>query len=103
MGAAVGASADRATLTNDNPRTEDPAKIAAAVEVALRASGIEYDVVLDRHAAIEQAVLSAAPGDLVLLAGKGHEPYQIVGTDYRPFDDRVEARRALARRREGTR
>jgi UDP-N-acetylmuramoyl-L-alanyl-D-glutamate--2,6-diaminopimelate ligase len=100
MGAAVGASADRATLTNDNPRTEDPAKIAAAVEVALRASGVTYDVILDRRAAIEHAVLAAAPGDLVLLAGKGHEPYQIVGKDYRPFDDRVEARRALAGRRE---
>jgi UDP-N-acetylmuramoyl-L-alanyl-D-glutamate--2,6-diaminopimelate ligase len=99
MGEAVGARADRATLTNDNPRTEEPAAIAAAVEPALRASGIPYDVVLDRKDAITHAILEAAPGDLVLLAGKGHEPYQIIGTEYRAFDDRVEARRALALRR----
>jgi UDP-N-acetylmuramoyl-L-alanyl-D-glutamate--2,6-diaminopimelate ligase len=103
MGAAVGGAADRATLTNDNPRTEDPALIAAAIEPALRQSGIPYDVVLDRSIAIDRAILGAAPGDLVLLAGKGHEPYQIIGTEYRAFDDRVEARRALAARRSGRR
>lgn len=101
MGDAVGAAADRATLTSDNPRTEAPEAIARAVEPALAARRIPYDVELDRATAIERAVLGAAPGDLVLIAGKGHEPYQIIGTEKRPFDDRAEARRALARRRGG--
>jgi UDP-N-acetylmuramoyl-L-alanyl-D-glutamate--2,6-diaminopimelate ligase len=101
MGDAVGAAADRVTLTSDNPRTEAPEAIARAVEPALAARRVPYDVVLDRATAIERAVLAAAPGDLVLIAGKGHEPYQIIGTEKRPFDDRVEARRALAVRRGG--
>jgi UDP-N-acetylmuramoyl-L-alanyl-D-glutamate--2,6-diaminopimelate ligase len=99
MGAAVGAAADRAILTTDNPRSEDPAAIAAQVEPGLRDSGIAYEVVLDRATAIQRAIFEAAPGDVVLLAGKGHEPYQIVGAEKRDFDDRVEARRALARLR----
>jgi UDP-N-acetylmuramoyl-L-alanyl-D-glutamate--2,6-diaminopimelate ligase len=103
MGAAVGAAADRATITNDNPRSEEPASIAAAIEPGLSASGIPYEVVLDRAVAVERAIVGAAPGDLILLAGKGHEPYQIVGAEHRAFDDRVEARRALATRRAGKR
>jgi UDP-N-acetylmuramoyl-L-alanyl-D-glutamate--2,6-diaminopimelate ligase len=99
MGAAVGQGAASAVLTSDNPRTEDPVAIAAAVEAGLRTGTARYTVELDRARAIEQAVLSARPGDSVLLAGKGHEPYQIVGTEKRPFDDRVEARRVLALRR----
>jgi UDP-N-acetylmuramoyl-L-alanyl-D-glutamate--2,6-diaminopimelate ligase len=99
MGAAVAEAADRATITNDNPRSEDPEAIARAIEPALRSSGIPYEVVLDRRTAIERAVQGAQPGDLVLIAGKGHEPYQIVGTEKRGFDDRVEARRALLLRR----
>jgi UDP-N-acetylmuramoyl-L-alanyl-D-glutamate--2,6-diaminopimelate ligase len=99
MGAAVGAAADRATITNDNPRSEDPRLIADAIESGLRPSGIDYDVELDRAAAIEKAVLGAAAGDVILLAGKGHEPYQIIGPERRAFDDRDEARRALEKRR----
>ena len=99
MGHAVGAGADRATITNDNPRSEDPRSIAAAVEEGIRSSGIAYEVILDRAVAIERAVISAAPGDVILLAGKGHEPYQIVGSETRAFDDREEARRALRKRR----
>jgi UDP-N-acetylmuramoyl-L-alanyl-D-glutamate--2,6-diaminopimelate ligase len=98
MGAAAGAAATRVTITSDNPRSEDPAAIAAAVELGLW-GGAPYEIVLDRRTAIENAVLGAAPGDLVLIAGKGHEPYQIVGAEKRAFDDRVEARRALAKRR----
>ena len=101
MGSAVGQAATRAIISNDNPRTEDPAKIASMIEPAVRACGIPYDVVLDRAQAIEMAILDARAGDIVLIAGKGHEDYQIVGTEKRPFDDRVEARRALARRRGG--
>jgi len=100
MGDAVGRGATWALITIDNPRTEDPQRIADAIEPGLRAHGIPYEVVLDRAQAIERAVLGAAPGDVVLVAGKGHEPYQIFGTVKRPFDDRDQARRALARRRE---
>ena len=99
MGAAVGQGADRAILTSDNPRTEEPAAIAAAVERGLRTGRARYEIELDRATAIERAVLEARPGDSVLLAGKGHEPYQIIGSEKRPFDDRVEARRALRERR----
>ncbi len=99
MGDAVGSGADRAWLTSDNPRSEAPASIAAAVEPGLAAHGIPYVVCLDRALAIEQAIVGARPFAAVLVAGKGHEPYQILGTTRRPFDDRVEARRALGLRR----
>jgi UDP-N-acetylmuramoyl-L-alanyl-D-glutamate--2,6-diaminopimelate ligase len=101
MGDAVGRAATRAIISNDNPRTEDPVRIAEMIEPAVKACGIPYEVVLDRALAIERAVFSARPGDVVLIAGKGHEDYQIIGTTKRSFDDRVEARRALSRRREG--
>ena len=103
MGFAVGSWADFAIVTNDNPRTERPEAIAAAIEPGLREAGARYSVVLDRAVAIEQTILDAKPGDVVLIAGKGHEPYQIVGTTKRPFDDRDQARRALAIRRDRTR
>jgi UDP-N-acetylmuramoyl-L-alanyl-D-glutamate--2,6-diaminopimelate ligase len=99
MGEAVGRLADRAIVTSDNPRSEKPEAIAETVVQGLRAVGASYDVVLDRRAAIQTAILDARPGDVVLLAGKGHEPYQIVGAEKRPFDDRDEARRALGLRR----
>jgi UDP-N-acetylmuramoyl-L-alanyl-D-glutamate--2,6-diaminopimelate ligase len=99
MGAAVARGAARAILTSDNPRSEDPTAIARAVELGLTGGGARYEIELDRARAIERAVLEARPGDSVLLAGKGHEPYQIIGSETRPFDDRVEARRALALRR----
>ncbi|MBN2195424.1 MAG: UDP-N-acetylmuramoyl-L-alanyl-D-glutamate--2,6-diaminopimelate ligase [Polyangiaceae bacterium] len=99
MGDAVGRGADFAIVTNDNPRTEDPRRIADAIEPGLRPHGIPYEVVLDRALAIERAVVGAASGDVILIAGKGHEPYQIFGTVKRPFDDRDEGRRALALRR----
>lgn len=101
MGAAVAYGADRAFLTSDNPRSEKPAVIAREVEEGMQEGPARYAVELDRARAIERAVLEAKPGDSVLIAGKGHEPYQIVGSERRPFDDRVEARRALAERRGG--
>jgi UDP-N-acetylmuramoyl-L-alanyl-D-glutamate--2,6-diaminopimelate ligase len=99
MGEAVARRADIAIVTNDNPRTEDPGAIADAVVAGVRSAGREPIVELDRRKAIDLAVRSAAEGDLVLIAGKGHEDYQIVGTSKQPFDDRTEARRALDRRR----
>jgi UDP-N-acetylmuramoyl-L-alanyl-D-glutamate--2,6-diaminopimelate ligase len=99
MGEAVGRLADVAIVTNDNPRSEDPRAIAAAILPGLAGGRAEVSVELDRRRAIERAVLGAAPGDVVILAGKGHEPYQITGATTLPFDDRDEARRALALRR----
>jgi UDP-N-acetylmuramoyl-L-alanyl-D-glutamate--2,6-diaminopimelate ligase len=99
MGEAVAARADVAIITSDNPRTEDPAAIAAPVEAGARRAGLEPIVELDRRRAIEHAIAIARSGDTILVAGKGHEDYQIIGTEKRPFDDRVEARRALALRR----
>jgi UDP-N-acetylmuramoyl-L-alanyl-D-glutamate--2,6-diaminopimelate ligase len=111
MGHAVGRHADLAVLTSDNPRTEDPLAIIADAEPGLVRAGLPrlarladaargYVVLPDRAAAISAAVAAAAPGDCVLVAGKGHEDYQIVGATRRPFDDRVAARQAL-REREG--
>ena len=112
MGEAVGARVDVAIITSDNPRTEAPEAIAEPVEEGVRAAGLArlapqevasagrgYVVELDRQRAIALAVDAARAGDVVLVAGKGHEDYQIVGTTKRPFDDRVEARRALEARR----
>jgi UDP-N-acetylmuramoyl-L-alanyl-D-glutamate--2,6-diaminopimelate ligase len=112
MGRAVGEVADVAVVTNDNPRTEDPTLIARDVVAGLRETELlpiaiddlrsgarGYAVELDRAKAIDLAVGSAASGDVVVVAGKGHEDYQIVGSERRHFDDREETRRALAVRR----
>ena len=100
MGEAVGASADVAIVTNDNPRSEDPKAIADAILPGLAGKRAVVSVELDRRRAIERAIVEAASGDVILVAGKGHEPYQIIGAETLPFDDRDEARRALAVRRE---
>ena len=99
MGAAVAQGADTVFVTNDNPRSEKPEAIVSAIEPGIRQHNKAYQVIYDRSQAIEQAVCEAAPGDIVLIAGKGHEPYQIVGSEIRDFDDRREARRALTIRR----
>ena len=93
MGAAMGRLADYGIITNDNPRTEDPAKIAAAMEGGIletKGRGA-YEVCLDRREAIRRAIALAKPGDSVLIAGKGHETYQIVGKEHSHFDDRETA------------
>ena len=108
MGEAAGTRADLVVATSDNPRTEDPLAILAEIEPGLVRSGktrldprharmglAGYCVVPDRREAIALALRCARPGDAVLIAGKGHEDYQIVGKEKRPFDDRIEARRAL--------
>jgi UDP-N-acetylmuramoyl-L-alanyl-D-glutamate--2,6-diaminopimelate ligase len=99
MGEAVARRADVTLVTSDNPRTEDPRAIADAVIAGVRRAGVEPVVDLDRRSAIGLAVRSASPGDAVLIAGKGHEDYQIVGMTRLPFDDRIEASLALAARR----
>jgi len=99
MGQVVGEMADFAVLTNDNPRTEDPVRIALDAEVGLERAGWhkgdEYIVLLDRREAIAEAVSRAKKGDVVAIAGKGHEPYQIVGAEKLPFDDRMVAREII--------
>jgi UDP-N-acetylmuramoyl-L-alanyl-D-glutamate--2,6-diaminopimelate ligase len=100
MGAAAVTGADLAVLTDDNPRSESSAAILdAMVEGALAADPHAADRLVtepDRAAAIRYAVAAARPGDAVVVAGKGHETGQEVGGEVRPFDDRVELRRALA-------
>jgi UDP-N-acetylmuramoyl-L-alanyl-D-glutamate--2,6-diaminopimelate ligase len=98
MGRVAGALADLPIVTSDNPRSEDPLAIIAAVEEGLRASGNDrYRVVPDRREAIRRAVaVGAAEGSAVLVAGKGHETFQIVGEERLPFSDREELERALA-------
>jgi UDP-N-acetylmuramoyl-L-alanyl-D-glutamate--2,6-diaminopimelate ligase len=100
MGRAAGQGADYSIVTNDNPRSEAPERIADAIEQGLLEVGAQYGVQLDRALAIERAVLRAEPGDLVLIAGKGHETYQLIGGARLDFDDRVQARRALDLRRQ---
>jgi UDP-N-acetylmuramoyl-L-alanyl-D-glutamate--2,6-diaminopimelate ligase len=96
MGAAAAAGADLAWVTNDNPRTEDPARIAQ--EIVAGAPAGRLTVVLDRRAAITAALSEAASGDVVLVAGKGHETTQTIGDQVLPFDDRQVARELLAER-----
>ena len=95
MGEAVARAADRAIVTNDNPRNEDPRAIADQILEGVKGSRADVLVELDRRKAIERAVLEAESGSIVLIAGKGHETYQIVGDKTLSFDDRDEARRAL--------
>ncbi len=92
MGAAVAELADLAVVTSDNPRTEDPRKIIDAI---LPAVPRPFVVDVDRRAAIRAAIAEATPGDVVVIAGKGHEDYQIVGTTKHHFDDREEAAEAV--------
>ncbi len=96
MGEAAARLADRVTVTSDNPRSEDPAEIAREVAAGvLSVPGKPFDVVLDRSEAIARALAMAEPGDVVLIAGKGHETTQIFADRTVEFDDRAEARRLL--------
>jgi UDP-N-acetylmuramoyl-L-alanyl-D-glutamate--2,6-diaminopimelate ligase len=98
MGQAAERLADVIYVSSDNPRSEDPAKIIAEIMSGLSTPAAAR-AIADRRAAIEQAVFDATPDDTVLVAGKGHETYQIVGKVTLPFDDREVARAALALRR----
>jgi UDP-N-acetylmuramoyl-L-alanyl-D-glutamate--2,6-diaminopimelate ligase len=96
MGRVAAELADHVVITSDNPRREDPARIAAAIEEGFRAVRPKgYVVELDRRRAIEQIMGMAQPGDTVLLAGKGHETYQEFEDTVVPFDDRIHAQEAL--------
>jgi murE/murF fusion protein len=95
MGAAVAELADLAVVTSDNPRTEDPRTI---IDQILPAVPKPFFVDVDRRAAIRAAIAEATPGDVVVIAGKGHEDYQIIGTTKSHFDDREEAAAAAQER-----
>ena len=99
MGAAAGELADFSIITSDNPRTEDPEKILLDIEVGIRRIGKtrpeDYLMMLDRAEAIREGIAMARKGDVVLIAGKGHEDYQILGSERIHFDDREAARAVL--------
>jgi UDP-N-acetylmuramoyl-L-alanyl-D-glutamate--2,6-diaminopimelate ligase len=97
MGAIAAELADWAIVTSDNPRTEDPARILEDILTGIPDS-VKPLVMVDRSEAIRTAILQAQPGDGVLIAGKGHEDYQILGTEKVHFDDREQARLAIAQR-----
>src|SRR5437764_12747508 len=97
MEAALPELADLAIVTSDNPRTEDP---RAIIDAILPAVPKPFFVDVDRRTAIRAAIAEATPGDVIVIAGKGHEDYQILGTTKIHFDDREEAA-AAAKSRQG--
>jgi UDP-N-acetylmuramoyl-L-alanyl-D-glutamate--2,6-diaminopimelate ligase len=104
MGAVAGRLSDLIVITSDNPRGEDPLRIIEEIRRGMTPDTLRSDqqrtlAIVDRRAAIAKAVGLARPGDLVLIAGKGHEQYQVIGDRVLPFDDVAVAREALARRR----
>ena len=103
MGEAAGRLSDWVIATSDNPRTEEPNMILTHIRVGLERIGGRYELIADRRAAISRAITQAAPDDVVLLAGKGHETYQILASGKIHFDDREVAREALAARRSASR
>ena len=110
MGEAAGRFSDVVILTSDNPRTEEPQRIMAEAEPGIILAGLKkeddplkvatlsrgYLVLEDRREAIRIVLAGAQPGDVVIIAGKGHEDYQIIGTKKYHFDDREEVRAYLS-------
>lgn len=88
MGAVVGSHSDYAIITSDNPRSESQVLIAAEVEKGIKGKNCKYELIENRHDAIKKAVSLGQKGDIILIAGKGHETYQIVGKQKFHFDDR---------------
>jgi UDP-N-acetylmuramoyl-L-alanyl-D-glutamate--2,6-diaminopimelate ligase len=101
MGKSAADLADLVVVTSDNPRTEDPAQIVKDILVGIdRTEGVE--AIVDRAAAIARAFEIAQPGDGVIVAGRGHEDYQILGTERIHFDDREQVRKALSQKQFGS-
>ncbi|MGE9268627.1 MAG: UDP-N-acetylmuramoyl-L-alanyl-D-glutamate--2,6-diaminopimelate ligase, partial [Verrucomicrobiales bacterium] len=96
MGAAAARHSDVLIVTSDNPRSEEPAAILADIEAGLE--GVEYELIEKRAEAIQRAVELIEPGDVVLIAGKGHEDYQEIKGERFHFNDREEARKAISKR-----
>jgi UDP-N-acetylmuramoyl-L-alanyl-D-glutamate--2,6-diaminopimelate ligase len=95
MGRVVARGADLVVVTSDNPRMEDPERIMDELEAGME--GIAHLRIADREEAIEHAVRLLEPGDMLLLAGKGHETYQIIGTKRTPFNEAAIVRDLLGR------
>jgi UDP-N-acetylmuramoyl-L-alanyl-D-glutamate--2,6-diaminopimelate ligase len=95
MGEIAARMSDLVIATSDNPRSEDPLAILAEIEAGLRKGPSVYEMVVNRREAIELAIKSAQAGDVIVIAGKGHENYQIIGTRVYPFDDRAVARELI--------
>lgn len=89
MGEIAGRLADYSILTSDNPRREDPMAILAAIEQGIKPTGAKYEVIENRREAIRQAMEMAVGGDIIVLAGKGHETYQDICGVKHPFDEKV--------------
>jgi UDP-N-acetylmuramoyl-L-alanyl-D-glutamate--2,6-diaminopimelate ligase len=100
MGRAAAAGADHSIVTSDNPRSEEPEAIIADILPGIGAAN--HEVVVDRRAAIARALEIAGPEDTILLAGKGHEDYQIVGDEVRSLDEAVIVAELLAAGGEGS-
>jgi len=100
MGEIASRLADRVWVTSDNPRSESPEAIIADIVAGIPGGPVldRHETLADRKAAIRRALAWAGAGDVVVIAGKGHETYQIVGSEVLPFDDRAQARAALAGR-----
>jgi UDP-N-acetylmuramoyl-L-alanyl-D-glutamate--2,6-diaminopimelate ligase len=98
MGRAAAAGADHSIVTSDNPRSEEPEAIIADILPGLGSA--DHEAVVDRRAAIARALQIAGPDDTILLAGKGHEEYQIVGDEVRPLDEAAIVAEQLADGRE---
>lgn len=98
MGEAAGSLSDLVVLTSDNPRSEDPLRIINDVVVGLQKANAKYRIEPDRAQAIDTAIDAAQPGDIVILAGKGHETYQVLRDGPIDFDDREKARTILRRK-----
>jgi UDP-N-acetylmuramoyl-L-alanyl-D-glutamate--2,6-diaminopimelate ligase len=97
MGRVAGENSDLVIITSDNPRTEDPLTIIQEIEIGVKETGTEYIAISDRRQAIFQAVVKARAGDVVIIAGKGHETYQLIGSEKFHFDDREVAVDALTK------
>jgi len=97
MGRVAGQSSDFVIITSDNPRTEDPLKIIQEIEIGVKETGTEYLAISDRRQGIFEAVTKARSGDVVIIAGKGHETYQLIDNEKFHFDDREVAAEALAK------
>lgn len=95
MGKVAGELCDYCIITSDNPRTEDPVQILSDTEAGIYDTGCNYELIIDRYDAIKKAVSIYKKGDIIIIAGKGHEDYQIIGNEKKYFDDRKAAKEII--------